>query len=92
LTERARFNFIFIQEKNMANQIQISIDQEIYDQLQLFMVPPVSDINAVIKELLYLDGRVSPASVALMASGQHFTMEQELERASQGVYDCGGAT
>ncbi|MBY0576228.1 MAG: hypothetical protein K2P67_06495 [Gallionellaceae bacterium] len=76
----------------MANQIQISIDQEVYDHLQTLMVPPVSDANAVIKELLHLGGRASPASVALRASGQHFTMEQELERSSQGIYDCGGAT
>lgn len=76
----------------MNDQIQISIDREIYNQLQMLMVPPVSDVNAVIKELLYLDGRASPASVALGASEQHFTMEQELERTRQGAYDCGGAT
>lgn len=76
----------------MTDQIQISIDREIYDQLQLLMVPPVSDANAVIKELLYLDGRTSPASAALGASEQHFSMEQELERTKQGVYDCGGNT
>lgn len=76
----------------MNDQIQISIDREIYNQLQMLMVPPVSDVNAVIKELLYLDGRASPASIALGASEQHFTMEQELERTRQGAYDCGGAT
>lgn len=76
----------------MTNQIQISIDRDVYDKLQLLMAPPFSDANAVIKELLYLDGRASPASVAMGASEQHFTMEQELERTRQGVYDCGGAT
>ena len=75
----------------MTNQIQISVDQEIYDQLQMLMVPPISDANAVIKELLYLDGRASPAFVAMGASEQHFSMEQERERSKQGVYDsaCG---
>ena len=76
----------------MSDQIQISIDRDIYNQLQLLMVPPTSDANAVIKELLYLDGRASPAFVAMGAAEQHFTMQQELERNRQGIYDCGGAT
>ena len=76
----------------MTDQIQISIDRELYDQLQMLMVPPFSDANAVIKELLYLDGRTGPVPVALGAAEQHFTMEQELERARQGVYESGGAT
>jgi len=76
----------------MTNQIQISIDKEVHDRLQMLMVPPVNDANAVIKELLDLDGRASPASVALGASEKHFTMEQELERAKQGIYDSGGNT
>lgn len=76
----------------MTNQIQISIDREVYDQLQLLMVPPIDDANAVIKELLYLDGRTSPASIALGAAEHHYTMEQELERNKQGVYDSGGNT
>ncbi len=76
----------------MTDQIQISIDQEVYKQLQMLMVPPISDANAVIKELLYQDGRASPASVALGASEKHFTMEQELERTKSGVYDSGGNT
>ncbi len=76
----------------MTNQTQISIDREVYDQLLMLMVPPINDANTVIKELLNLDGRASIAPVALGANEQHFTMEQELERTRQGVYDCGGAT
>lgn len=76
----------------MTDQIQITIDREIYDQLQMLMVPPLSDANAVIKELLYHDGRTSPAVTALKASEQHYTYAQELERSSQGIYDCGGGT
>ena len=76
----------------MTDQIKISVDREVYDQLLMLMVPPISDANAVIKELLYQDGRASPASVAVGASEQHFTMEQELERAKQGIYDSGGNT
>jgi len=74
----------------MTDQIQISIDREVYDQLLMLMVPPISDANAVIKELLAQDGRASPASVAVGVSEQHYTMEQELERTRQGVYDSGG--
>ncbi len=76
----------------MTDQIQILIDQEVYDRLQVLMVPPISDANAVIRELLYHDGRTSSAAVALEASEQHFTYAQELERSSQGVYESGGGT
>ena len=76
----------------MTDQIQITIDREVYDRLQMLMVPPISDANAVIRELLYHDGRTSRAAVALGAAEQHFTYAQELERSSQGVYDCGGGT
>ena len=76
----------------MTDQIQISVDREVYDRLLMLMAPPISDANAVIRELLNQDGRASPASVAVGASEQHFTMEQELERAKGGVYDGGGNT
>ena len=76
----------------MTDQIQISVDRNIYDRLQMLMVPPINDANAVIRELLFQEGHASPAAVAVGASEQHFTMEQELERTKRGVYDCGGAT
>jgi len=81
----------------MTEQIQISIDREVYDRLKILMVPPISDANAVIKALLCQDGlcqdgRASGAAIAVGAAGQHFSMEQELERAKSGVYDGGGNT
>lgn len=76
----------------MTSQIQILVDREVYDRLQMLMVPPLSDANAVIKGLLYHGERTSPAAVALGAAGQHFTYAQELERSSQGVYESGGGT
>ena len=76
----------------MTDQIQITIDQEVYDRLQMLMVPPISDTNAAIKALLYHDGRASRAAVAVEADEQHFTYAQELERSSRGFYDCGGGT
>lgn len=76
----------------MSDQIQITIDRDIYDRLQMLMVPPVSDANAVIRELLYHDGRTSRPAAALEASEQHFTYAQELERSSQGIYESGGGT
>ena len=76
----------------MTDQIQITLDREVYDRLQMLMVPPISDANAVIKELLYHDGRASRAAVALGASEQHFTYAQELDRSMQGIYECGGGT
>ncbi|MDO9635901.1 MAG: hypothetical protein Q7I95_02975, partial [Thiobacillus sp.] len=85
-------NCYFIQESDMTDQVQITIDQEVYDRLQILMVPPIGDANAVIKALLYHNGSDSPAAVALKADGQHFTYEQELERSRQGVYESGGGT
>ena len=76
----------------MTDQIQISVERDVYDALQTLMVPPTSDANAVIRELLYQEGHASRGAIALGAAEQHFTMEQELERSKQGVYDCGGAT
>lgn len=76
----------------MTDQIQISIDRDIYDRLQMLMVPPINDANAVIKELLYHDGHTSRGASALEASEQHYTYAQELERSSLGIYDCGGGT
>lgn len=76
----------------MSDQIQISIDRDVYDRLQTLMVPPINDANAVIKELLYQDGHASRGVTALEASERHFTYAQELERSSQGIYDCGGGT
>jgi hypothetical protein len=76
----------------MTNQIQINIDQDVYERLQMLMVPPINDANAAIKALLYHDGRSSPAAVAVETDKQHFTYAQELERSNQGVYECGGGT
>lgn len=76
----------------MTDQVSINIDRDVYERLQMLMVPPVSDANAAIRALLYHDGHASRAAVALEADEQHFTYAEELERASRGVYDCGGAT
>ena len=76
----------------MADHIQITIEREVYDRLQQLMVPPISNANAVIRALLYHEGHSSRAAAALEADEQHFTYEQELERASLGVYECGGCT
>lgn len=76
----------------MSDQIQINIDKDLYDRLMLLMVPPISDANAVIKELLFHDGHASRGASALEASEQHYTYAQELERSSLGIYDCGGGT
>lgn len=77
----------------MPNQVQVQIDRDIYDRLQQFMVPPVGDVSGAIRALLYQrDGSTSAAAIALGAAQQHFSYAQELERASMGIYDGGGAT
>ncbi len=46
----------------MSDQVQISIDREIYDRLQMLMVPPISDANAAIEALLFHEGHTSKAA------------------------------
>lgn len=76
----------------MTDQVQISVDRDTYERLQLLMVPPISDANAAIRELLLQEGHPSPAFLAVGESEHHFTMAQELERNRMGIYDCGGNT
>lgn len=76
----------------MTDQIQITIDRDIYDRLQMLMVPPINDVNTVIKELLFHDGHSSRSAIALEAKEQHYTYAQENERSMQGFYECGGGT
>ena len=83
---------LLTKEPIMINPVQISIERDVYEQLQLLMVPPISDANAVIRELLNQDGHASRAALAVGAAEQHYTYAQELERANQGIYDGGGNT
>lgn len=76
----------------MDDKVQVLIDRDVYDRLQMLMVPPISDANAVIRELLYHDGHASRAAIALEASERHYTFAEEFERSLQGVYECGGGT
>jgi hypothetical protein len=88
-----RFKYFDIDRRFvMSEQIQISLDRDVYEQLQMLMSPPVSDINTVIRSLLFQDGHTSPAAIAVEAETQHFTYEQELERARMGIYTGGGGT
>ncbi|OGT05684.1 MAG: hypothetical protein A2Z65_01460 [Gallionellales bacterium RIFCSPLOWO2_02_58_13] len=76
----------------MSNQVQIMIDRDVYDSLQMLMVPPINDASSAIKSLLEYEGHASPAALALGAAGQHFSMAEELERANTGIYEGGGNT
>lgn len=76
----------------MPNQVQVTIDQDIYDRLALLIVPPIDDVNGAIKSLLEYEGHPTPAAIALGAGGSHFTMAEELERSKMGIYDGGGNT
>lgn len=70
----------------MSAQVQISIDADVYGRLMELMVPPVNDANAVIRELLFHDGRDSRASIALAAAEHHFSTDEERQRAMDGVF------
>lgn len=76
----------------MSNQVQVTIDQDVYDRLMLLEVPPINDVNGAIKSLLEYEGHPSPAFIAAGAAGHHYSMKEEMERTKAGIYDCGGAT
>lgn len=79
-------------EAIMSNQVQVTIDRDVYDRLMLLEIPPIDDINGAIKSLLEYEGHPSPAVMAAGIAGHHFSMSEEMERTKAGVYDCGGAT
>lgn len=70
----------------MNARVQIEVDRDVYERLMELMVPPASDANAVIRDLLVADGRHSRAAIAVMAS-RPLSFEDELRRARDGVYD-----
>ena len=76
----------------MSEQIQISVDRDVYERLLLLMVPPISDANAVIRSLLHHNGRTSDAARMTANAERHFTYAEELERARMGIYEGGGNT
>ena len=74
----------------MANQIEVSLDQEVYDRLIELQVPPYNRVSDVIERLLYHGGRKSKEAIALESEEHHFSYEEELERANEGIYDSSG--
>lgn len=73
----------------MSETVQVTLDRAIYERLLELQIPPYNDINAVIDRLLFHDGRPSRAAVQLEAE-RHYTFEEELKRASDGVYGGSG--
>jgi|GEM_PF-830994 len=74
----------------MSEQVQVSIDRKIYDRLLELEAPPYSNINAVLDRLLYHSGHASREATALEREEHHYTMEEERERSSAGVYEGSG--
>ena len=75
----------------MGNQVQVFLDQKVYDSLLQLQVPPYSSINDVVKRLLFHSGHKSREVIELESEEKHFTFEEELERSRAGVYDTAGA-
>lgn len=74
----------------MANQIQISIDEELYIILKDLCVPP-DDVNAVLRRLMFNAGKIkSSALLETEGESKHRTFEEELEAARAGVYANSG--
>jgi len=74
----------------MNETVQVTLDKAVYDRLQELQIPPYNDVNAVIERLLFYKGRNSPAALELEAEERHYTFEEEVERASKGVYGGSG--
>ena len=74
----------------MAKQVEIKIDQALYDRLLELQVAPYSDINAVIERLLYHSGHKSREVQQLEAEEHHFSFDEEVERDRDGVYVSSG--
>ncbi len=70
----------------MNNQIQVSLDKAVYDQLVELQTGSFRDVNAVIERLLFHGDR----KVRLEADEPHYTMEQELQRERDGVFASSG--
>lgn len=75
----------------MGQQVTIQIEREIYDRLQELRVPPTSDINGVLSQLLFNAGHgKSRAVIELEAQQQHRSYEEELQATINGLYDGSG--
>lgn len=74
----------------MNDQVQVTLDKKLYERLLELEVPPYNDVNAVIDRLLYHAGRGSREANQLESEETHYTMEDEVRRASEGVYAGSG--
>ncbi|MCU7892746.1 MAG: hypothetical protein KZQ78_14505 [Candidatus Thiodiazotropha sp. (ex Ustalcina ferruginea)] len=74
----------------MSNQVQVSLDQAVYDRLLQLQVPPYNDINSVVERLLFHAGRKSNEAIQLEAEELHFSFEEEVQREMDGVYAGSG--
>ena len=71
----------------MSEQVQVTLDRKLYNRLLELEVPPYNTVNDVIDRLLFHAGRPSREAVALEEEEKHYSMEEELQRAMDGVYD-----
>ncbi len=53
----------------MGKQVQVTLDQAVYDRLMELKGPPFSDINAVVEQLLYRSGRKSREAALVAFDG-----------------------
>lgn len=70
----------------MDNQVQVTLDKAVYDQLVGLRTGSFHDINAVVERLLFHGDR----KVLREADEPHYTMEQELQRERDGVFASSG--
>lgn len=74
----------------MSNQVQVSLNEAVYNRLLELQVPPYNDANSVIERLLFHAGRKSNAAIQLEAETRHYSFEEEMQRYMSGVYAGSG--
>lgn len=74
----------------MNTRTQISIDHDIYDLLQELRVPP-ADLNDVLRDLLFITGKVKSHAVNdFVTQSKTRTFAEEIKAVEDGVYSGSG--
>lgn len=74
----------------MADKMQITIDRDVWDRLEELRVPPLNDVNEVLRSLIYnASGKVTRAVEETRAE-HHKTYAEEVKAYNEGHYAASG--
>jgi hypothetical protein len=75
----------------MGTQVQVFLDEKVYNTLLELQSPPDGSINDVLERLLFHEGQKSNELIALEREAKHYSFDEELERTSAGIYSTAGS-